>query len=356
MAASASPVKAEGAPPAKFIEPKDYAKVLALTKSVAEDAKRLQSQLSAMRVERDEAQTARDSLAREAQSLRESNGLLTRDMAALKSQLSEEQASRSALAGELAALRTQLAASQAEVQGAFWNGRPQVQAELESAWESLVGPRLERLQKALTAATGIGVDPAVKSSNLAGRQRKQGSESIKNGKVDSRDTKDKKRKQEEQANKDKGKLRRTGTPVDLNVGRTASSAACTIESDESSGDSLAANSAGQRAGGRLLAHRTLRPGPSGLKKKRPHSRAQKGARLSFVSEHTLAIETVITSFRHCGEKLWVTNPEANVMCEVCMKRFPQQGGRLSGGTGFMSHRSFHCHACSSVIEEDGSDE
>merc|ERR1712039_404975 len=195
----------------------------------------------------------------------------------------------------------------------------------------LTGPRIERLAKILAATTGVGRE-ASKASSSAGQ-------------------KDKKRKKDEVQNKDNGKLRRTGTPMELLVGRAAGVATTTVNSDDSSGDSNAATWAGQSTGPSQFSHRTMRPGASALKKKRSKS-APKEGRLAFVSEHTLVRETSIVSFRHCGEKLWVTNPEANVMCEVCMKRFPQQGGRLSGGTGFMSHQSFHCHKCSANIEDD----
>merc|ERR1712190_106544 len=166
-------------------------------------------------------------------------------------------------------------------------------------------------------------------------------------------SKDKKRKKDEVENRDNGKLRRTGTPVDLLVGRPSAPSAVAVESDDSSGASNTATWAGQSTGTKSSAHthRTMRPGSSALKKKKSKS-APKEGRLAFVSEHTLVRETSIVSFRYCGEKLWVTNPEANVMCEVCMKRLPQQGGRLSGGTGFMSHQSFHCHKCSANIEDD----
>lgn len=194
---------AQGSPAAmaRPVDATEAAKVLAIARSVAEDAKRLQVQLAAARSERDDAQKARATLAQDAEALRlrlaaaalelaearragaastaaeealrsqletahselnrvqEERASATAEAEGLRSQLEVALRERAILAGDAEALRAQLRAGQERL---AW---PEVRDELEAAWKALVGGHLPRLRAAL-AVSGVRTSGAALANAL----------------------------------------------------------------------------------------------------------------------------------------------------------------------------------------------
>mmetsp|Transcript_105173 Transcript_105173/g.165989 ORF Transcript_105173/g.165989 Transcript_105173/m.165989 type:complete len:718 (+) Transcript_105173:92-2245(+) len=104
----------------------------------------------------------------------------------------------------------------------------------------------------------------------------------------------------------------------------------------------------------LLPHRTDSAGPSSLKRRKSEAASSPASKknkinVSFESEDKFVTQVSVTAFTSgpLKGKLWVANPLANVMCEKCERRVPQQQGRLQGNPGcsqFMQEK-FHCHNC-----------
>merc|ERR1712070_178887 len=76
--------------------------------------------------------------------------------------------------------------------------------------------------------------------------------------------------------------------------------------------------------------------------------SERASKVSFAADKSeLVTQVLVTEYKTLKEKLWVTNPLANVQCEKCERRVPQQQGRLQGNPGssqFMQEK-FHCSNC-----------
>lgn len=325
------------ATPARRVDPTEAGKLLAITRSVAEDARRLQVQLAAARSERDDAQRARAALAQEAQQLRQqlaaaqaelgasqeaqassakeietlrsnvvayqsecaaqAEGALRSQLniaqaeGALRSQLNIALRQRSALAEDAEVLRGQLRTAEGQLE-AVRNSFPTCAREdLEAAWEAFVGDHVNRLQAALARA-------GVASRSL-----------------------------EQQA-------------------RREEVCVLDVESDASSQDIRDANDPArlhpQPAVRRGSFSRPSTQGPSRARRQR------KARRVCFAHGGLPSSQVNIVNYRGYSEALWYDNPQTKVACGLCEGRFPQQHGSLHGTpgrSGFMCDE-FLCIGCS----------
>lgn len=347
------------ATPARRVDPTEASKLLAITRSVAEDARRLQVQLTAARSERDDAQRARDSLAQEAQRLRQQLATAQSELATsqkaqassaeelevlrsnivayqsecaaqaaaasvestLRSQLNVALRQRSALAEDAEVLRGQLRTAEGQLDAVSRSFPICAREDLEVAWESFVGEHVNRLQVAFANAgvRTFGVERLVPS-----------------------------RKSEE------NKLRSSGRPARTPGLRESTSMHATkhpapvldVESDGSSQDVRDTNDPvrlqPQRAVRRSSVSGPAIPGPSRARHQR------KARRVCFAHGELLASQVSIVNYRECSEALWYDNPQTKVACGLCEGRFPQQHGSLHGPpgrSGFMCDE-FLCIGCS----------
>jgi len=344
------------ATPARKVDPTEASKLLAITRSVAEDARRLQVQLAAARSERDDAHRARAALAQEAQQLRQ-------QLATVQSELTESQKAQASSAQEIEALRSHAVAYQSEcaaqvlaasaestlrsqlnialrqrsalaedaevLQGQLRTAQGQLDAvrksfpicareDLEAAWEAFVGDHVNRLQAALTKAglCASGVERKASSS-----------------------------KSEEK------RLLRSGQPAEaLVLGEPTfmhtmkhPASVLDIVSDDSSQDIRDANDP-------VRLHSQPRSSCSGPPTRGPSRarRRRKARRVCFARGELLASQVNIVNYRDCGEALWYDNPQTKVACGICEGRFRQQHGSLHGGPGLSSFmcNEFLCIGCS----------